>query len=231
MFEGCSDLRASGVVMFKNRHVDQLEVLGVANSVLPDSFLELDPVIPCRGEARVRNIFELTITVCHMVCGTDKCAPDRIKEIARNPLIVENAVDQICKAMALVIRICVDFGIRVACRGVTVEASSALAVFEDHHLSIEPIRMAQDPLDKPSDEIAIRTAAIFPLSIDLDQDDIVGFDHSGRTTQASRLRGSIKFEPLTSHQAKEIINPRMEVPTCGPVVRIVRNILDPKDRI
>ena len=71
--------------------------------------------------------------------------------------------------------------------------------------------MIEDTLDQAADQVGIRAAAVFPLGVDLNQDNIVGSDQ----TVGFGLLGGIltlkKGQFIRGHQRQQGIDPGMVV--------------------
>src|SRR3990170_865980 len=103
-------------------------------------------------EAGIRNIFISPISVSHMLGIPDKRTSDGIEKIGGDAGITKNIVDEIKKALALIIGIGVDSRIGIIRSGIAIEAPPSLTVFEDDHLTPETIGVIKDALNETPDE-------------------------------------------------------------------------------
>ena len=134
--------------------------------------------------------------------------------------------------MFFVVSIRMDFCIRIripgSCTRITIQASPTLAVLKDNHFARKHIRMIQDALYETPDEVAIRAPSVFPLSIDLYEDDILWSDQSRRATECCFHRRLIKFQPFAPHHREESIHSNMTIILLLCIERIIGNSFDPK---
>src|SRR4030042_5182083 len=149
------DLRPAGVVVLEHGHVDELEVT-VVGARFPDSLLELHPVAAGGREARVGNALEFPVTVSGMVIAVDESPADRVEKRGRHPPVAEDFVNQVKEMMALIVGIGMNGAASAIGRSRSAaEVSPALAVLDDDHLAVKPVRVVEDPLDKAPDEVGI----------------------------------------------------------------------------
>jgi hypothetical protein len=166
MFQRSSDLRTSDIMILQNGNIDQFEILPVVTSS-PDAFSQFYPIPSRRGETRVGDIFVSSIAVPSVVVGSNKGVSNGIQQVIGYSGVIENVIDEKDKAVVFIVRIGVDVIIRIMpAIGVTLEASSSLAVFNKDDLSYETFRMIEDSLDETSDEVTVCATPILPLSID-----------------------------------------------------------------
>jgi exosome complex RNA-binding protein Rrp4 len=78
---------------------------------------------------------------------------DRIQEIGRNPRVAEDGVHEIKETVTFIIGIGMNAFVWVAspAQRITIEASLALPVLNDHHFAAEAIRVVKNPLYQASD--------------------------------------------------------------------------------
>ena len=173
-------------MVLQNRDVDQFEILAVAAS-RPEALSQLNPMASRRCETRVGDILIKPIAILLVIVSPKDGSPDGVEQGGRDPRIMTHGIDEVEKTMALIIGVGVNGVVRVAppSQGIAVKAPLALPILEDDHFACKTIGMVQNSPNQPPDEVAVGTATILPLGIHLDQNDIVGRDHSRRTAERS----------------------------------------------
>ncbi len=228
VFHGGGEMRAVPVMMFQDRHIDQLDVLAIGGAV-PDAFAEFHPVAEPGGEAGVGDIFPFAIAVGGVVAGLDKPVAQGIEEDGRNRLAGEDGVHEIEEAVGPVVGVGLHGGVPlVGGARVAIQAAPALAVFHDHHLAREAVGVIEDPLDQAADDVAVGAAAMLPLGIDLDEDHVIFGDHAPRAAESGLGRGPVKFQAMGAHEAEEGVHAGVIVSAAAPPEGLIRDIPDPE---
>ena len=113
--------------------------------------------------------------------------------------------------MTLVHSVGMDLVIRIRRASIACQTAPSLAVLDDDDLAHKSVGVIQDALDETADNIAVGRPPVFPLGIDLDQDDIVRSDKSQRAATSCLNPRSIKFQSVAAHQVEELLNTGVEV--------------------
>jgi len=185
-----------------------------------------------RGETRVGDIFVSSVTVRDMVIGSDKGVSNGIQQVIGYSGVVEDAIDEKDKAVTFIVRIGVDVIIRIMpATGITVETSPSLAVFNKDDLASKTIRMVKDSLDEASNEVTVRATPVLPLSVDFDQDHVIGFDQSCRPTEIGLLGRAVEFQTVFAQKLEKGINSVMVISVPSTVKGLTGNIFDPEEGV
>ena len=120
--------------------------------------------------------------------------------------------------MAFVLGVGVDLAVPVGARRIAGQAAPALAVLDDDDFAVETVGVLEDALDEAPDEVGVRAAAVLPLGVDLDQDDVSGGDEAVRPVLGAGDGGAVELEPLAAHEIDEGIDPGVPVPRREGVV-------------
>jgi len=123
-----------------------------------------------------------------MVIGSDKGVSNGIQQVIGYSGVVEDAIDEKDKAVTFIVRIGLDVIIRIMpATGITVETSPSLAVFNKDDLASKPSGWSRILWTRPRMRSLFVQPRYFPLSVDFDQDHVIGFDQSCRPTEIGLL--------------------------------------------
>jgi hypothetical protein len=107
--------------------------------------------------------------------------------------------------MILIVCIGVDGGVSV--NGIAIQAPLSLTILENDRFAPETVRVAQDALNEPPYEVAVRASPILPLGVNLDENYIFGIDQPIRTTQNRFPRRTVEFQTAPPHPVKKTLYP------------------------
>lgn len=113
--------------------------------------------------------------------------------------------------MLLVLSVGVNFAVPICGRRIAVEAAPALAVLYDHDFALEAVRVFKNALDEALYQIAVCAASVFPLGIDLEENDIVCRDQAVGSVLSSPRCCPVELEAVLAHEVEESVNSDMMI--------------------
>ena len=110
--------------------------------------------------------------------------------------------------MRFVLRVGVHGGVGIALspHHIAVHTPTPLSVVHQHDLSLESLRMVENPLDQSPYHIRVGASPILPLSVDLEQDHIVLCDQTIASPKRKILLRPVQLHPIVPHHVNERIH-------------------------